>query len=793
MEVDATDALRAFEQAMRDAGLAPEFKGTEGIKVGQTASGTPQRYHVKGDATGTRNGWYVLHLDGVPAGVFGSFKSGAEHRWCARSRDSLSADELAEIERRVAEAKAKRDKEQRQREGEAAKAANLLWNAASEAGADAHAYLVRKGVQSHGLRVADWPMKTEDGEVYRTIRGALLIPMATAGGKIVSLQAIFPERVGSLGRDKSFMLGGRKRGTFYVIGRAPGAGEVMCLAEGYATAATIHECTGWCVAVCWDAYNLPVVAAELRKAMPTAHFVIAADNDARTMEPVENPGVTYARRAAAEVGARVVVPEFTDEQAAQWRDDNGKDADAIPTDFNDMAIIAGRDAVQAALMPQPPAVTQAPAQQPAAAALPVPAHAAGYMTHIDPDRVDLASPFPEFDGKGRPLPTARCMAELLRRINAIVRYNVIGKSVEILLPGSAYSLDNAANASHSDLRDWATRARMPLTNFDGALLTCADANPYNPVTTWIESRAWDGVSRLQEFFDTITERETTTLPDGRNLKEILMRKWLLSAVAAAYSPTGVVARGVLTFQGAQNQGKTHWVKRLAPPELGVIKDGLILDPHNRDSVKPCVSKWIVELGEVDATFRRADMAALKAFISADRDELRLAYARTESTFPRRTVFYASVNPSRFLRDDSGNTRWWTIKAQTINATHSIDVQQLWAEVHRLYESGETWHLSPAEIEALNTHNQGSEEIDPLHEMIDKAFSWGDDPAHWNRPMRATEIALSAGVQYPSKKDVNTAAAYVVKRYGVTEKRIGKDRNKAWMMPATRVARSAPPL
>lgn len=785
MIVDGVDVLSAFEQAMRDAGLTPIFKPGEGVKIGHTAAGNPQRFRVSGDSAGTRNGWYVLHVDGIPAGVFGSFKTGAEYRWCLKSREALSPEELAEVERQIADAKKRRDKEQREREGEAAKAANLIWQAATPVEGFEHPYLQRKGVQAHGLRVWTWELRSDEGEVYRTIPNALLVPMMTAAGKIVSMQAIFPEEASGLGRDKSFMIGGRKRGTFFIIGRAPGPGETLCLAEGYATAATIHECTGWCVVVCWDAYNLPVVAEELRKAMPGTSIVIAADNDTLTMKPVVNPGVTYAKRAAAEVGARVVFPEFTPEEIAQWRADHDKGDDAVPTDFNDLAEIAGNDTVQSVLMP--------PVEPVAAVALPVvaaPSRDGQYTMAQAPESIDLSTPFPEFDGKGKPLPTARNLAELLRRIRSTVRYNVIAKNVEILMPGNSYSIDNASSASYSDLKDWAIRARMPLTNFDGALLSCADANQYNPVVTWIESRAWDGVSRLQDLYDTITERETTTLPDGRNLKEVLMRKWLLSAVAAAFLPNGVVARGVLTFQGAQSQGKTHWIKRLAPRELAVIKDGLILDPHDKDSVKKCVSKWINELGEVDATFRKSDMPALKGFVSQDSDELRLPYARAESVFPRRTVFFASVNPMRFLKDDSGNTRWWTIKAKTINARHSIDVQQLWAEVYQIYvaEGEGCWHLTQEETEALNTHNHASEEIEPLHEMIDRAFDWEAPELQRTKHMRATEIAIAAGIQFPNKKNVNDAAAYVVKQYGVAEKKAGKDRSKGWMMPPLRHAK-----
>jgi putative DNA primase/helicase len=336
--------------------------------------------------------------------------------------------------------------------------------------------------------------------------------------------------------------------------------------------------------------------------------------------------------------------------------------------------------------------------------------------------------------------------------------------------------------SLSELQDCMRRCNMPTGSTEAALCRLADNNPYNPVATWVDGREWDGVSRLQNFFDTVQEVEPTMMPDGRVLKDVLMRKWLISAVAAVYEPNGVVARGVLTFVSKQNLGKTRWAKQLAPKDLDVIADGEVLNPSDRDSVKRVVSKWIVELGEVDATFRKADIAALKGFISRDKDEFRRAYARTESNLPRRTIFFASVNDERFLHDSTGNTRWWTVHAVSLGEPAKLDMQQVWAEVKTLYDAGESWHLTRDELDALNTHNSEYEALSPVAEMIDRNFDWSIPRALWKHAYRATEIVLAANVDRPTKKDINEAAAYVVKRYDVMTTRVGKDRNKAWLMP-----------
>lgn len=771
------EIIDAFEKAMREAGIVPAFKSGEGIQFGHGPNGKPRRFHITGDSRGTRNGWYILFADGVPAGEFGSWKTGESISWCSKEGGSLTPDEQAAIRKRMEEARIERDKIQKASEGEAAKLANLIWNDATEVFGDDHPYLKRKGVVSHGLRTCSWPVRNKEGEVFRHIENTLIIPIMDSRGKITSLQAIFPAKDSSFGRDKDFLLGGKKRGCFYIIGRMPAAGGTVVVCEGYATAETIHQATGYCCVIAWDAYNIPHVAKVMREEMPHNIFLICADNDQFTKKPVDNPGVTYGHRAAAEIGARVVWPEFAD-----LKDE--------PTDFNDLAQREGIEAVQLQIFPRHGA-KEAPAK--AAPEYGMAAMPERYLSPVDPASVDTFTPFPEIDGKGKPLPTPTNFAELCNRINAIVRYNIISKGVEILVPGMVNTMDNADNAAHAELMGWCARFRMSTANFDGNLLACADASPHNPVATWIQSSPWDGVSRLKDFYNTVVAIDDPTLADGSSLKERLMMRWMISAIAAAFSKKGVVARGVLTFVSKQNLGKTFWAKRLAPRDLEIVADGLMLDPSKPDSVMECVSNWLVELGEVDATFRRADMAQLKAFISKEKDTLRRPYARTASKFGRRTVFFASVNGVQFLHDDTGNTRWWTINCAHLDNTHTIDMQQVWSEIYELYKSGESHHLTKDEVDLLNQHNRGHEASNPTHDRIDKCFDWDGDPTYWTIPMRATEIALAAGIDKPTKRDVNEAAEYVMKQYGVTRKKSGKDRNIVWLMPARERDRSNGPL
>lgn len=374
---------------------------------------------------------------------------------------------------------------------------------------------------------------------------------------------------------------------------------------------------------------------------------------------------------------------------------------------------------------------------------------------------------PDCNDKGRPLSTIENLAEVARRLGVTIRYNVISKEEEILIPGESFSVDNRANASLSWLTSWCSRMRMPTDKVGEYITYLADKNLYNPVAQWITSQPWDGQSRLQQLYDTIDAHDNA-------LKEVLIRRWLISAVAAAFSHDGVSAHGVLTLQGEQYLGKTKWFKGLVPDELGVLKDGMLLRPDDKDSVKQVCSFWLVELGELDATFRKSDISALKSFITNKSDVLRRAYARRESHFARRTVFFASVNPKQFLHDTTGNRRYWTIEAKHINHDHRIDMQQLWAEVHALYQAGESWYLAPDEMMRLNSANEEFQVVDPITERIQSRLDWEQPESMWTY-RSATEVLIECGVDRPTQSDATRAATVLRSLNGNRGKRTGAAR------------------
>ena len=173
----------------------------------------------------------------------------------------------------------------------------------------------------------------------------------------------------------------------------------------------------------------------------------------------------------------------------------------------------------------------------------------------------------------------------------------------------------------------------------------------------------------------------------------------------------------MTYVGAQGVKKTSGIVAMVPAALRTyVKTGVRLDINNKDSVKAAVSAWITELGEIDGTFRRSDQAAIKAFLSRLRDELRLPYARGSSNYLRRTIFIGSVNTATFLHDKTGNRRFLPITVTAMPRWSEAEVDQLWAEAWHRYTQGEQWWPTPEEDALLfakaeeHTEMSGTEEL-----------------------------------------------------------------------------------
>ena len=239
--------------------------------------------------------------------------------------------EQAERQKKVALQQAEEDKRLKALQDRVADIACFIWRNLQAANADDSDYLTRKQVPALGLRVVRYGViviTNSDAGTVELVRGSdkikafyatnpftdkpdhisihhykpgyLVVPMTSTAGELRNLQFITPKGA------KLFMSSGQKQGTFYLLGEhippAP-----LCIAEGFATGATIHLATGWAVAIVWDAYNLKAIAPRLKALFEESQFLFCGDDDVDTKG---NPGRTYAEDAAGLVGGKTVFPAF---------------------------------------------------------------------------------------------------------------------------------------------------------------------------------------------------------------------------------------------------------------------------------------------------------------------------------------------------------------------------------------------------------------------------------------------------------------------------------------------------
>ncbi|RWD70872.1 hypothetical protein [Mesorhizobium sp.] len=277
----------------------------------------------------------MLHLDTPASGAFGDLQTGIQDTWTEKRPSSMTAAERAELKKRMAETQKQRE-EERAALNAAAAAAAVLIMASTEKAPASHPYLSKKGLPPFpGLRRLKQNVKyvVDPEEDPRTARaGSLVVPLYTPGAELISVQLIGDDGT------KRFLKGTAKEGNYHPIGKRPedpGAEFNIAIAEGYSTAARVHQATGFLTITAFDAGNLGPVSKAIRAKYPNARIIFAADNDRLVKMPDGrfNPGVTKAKEAAEAVGGLVAFPVFDD-------------AEIELTDFDDLARKSGVDRVR---------------------------------------------------------------------------------------------------------------------------------------------------------------------------------------------------------------------------------------------------------------------------------------------------------------------------------------------------------------------------------------------------------------------------------------------------------------
>lgn len=372
--------------------------------------------------------------------------------------------------------------------------------------------------------------------------------------------------------------------------------------------------------------------------------------------------------------------------------------------------------------------------------------------------IDIAT-FPDQPrGGSQKLPsTLENFLHLLDRYGIAMRFNQMKKRPEVVVPKLKASVENRDAVTLTYLESLTLRHGMSPAKVASYVLSGADQNRYDPFAEWIDSKRWDGSSRLPDICQTVSATDDYPF----HFANILIIKWLLSIVAATFYGPGFHSRGILTFQGSQGLGKTSWFGRLVTPTAlreECIKLGHSWDGGSKDSRLNAISHRIVELGELEGSFRK-ELESLKSFITDRSDKIRPPYGRTAAEHPRSTVFGASVNDGSFLIDRTGNSRFWTIPVKHLDYTHEVDMQQVFAELKVQFLAGKQWWLSGEEEATLASLNAAHEVTSVIADQIAMHLDLDRTEQSNVLRLRALEVLEKLGIGRPTNaqfKEANSA-------------------------------------
>lgn len=671
----------------------------------------------------TRGGQYVV------VGAYGDWRRGQDSfRSIEVDWEAIPKEDRADAQRRRREAE---EAERRKREELAEKAAaraRARWRGAYtiEQARDsgvALPYCERKGVEPETCRVM--------------LDGTLLIPMMlyddSNGSRMVGVQYISPAG------EKKYTRNATRLGACTRLGAPPADGDTLVVCEGWATGLSIRMATERALAVfvAFDTSGLRPAAQILRARYPSSPIVVCADDDWKTEVPKGTPynaGVVAATRAAEAVGnAWVIRPLFREAgRQDKWTDYNDVHAayglEEVARQLDIARLIASEPPIGGALAP---ACSARPAAEKTPPGGDVPPSELPPGGDGDPPPPDGPPPGPP-DGsdtppqpgggpevptwhfglqrtkEGRLKPTVNNAFLLLRHSDewqGVLGYDTFAEQVRKLRPPPFE--DGATVGEWTEMDDhrlllWLSRriGEMGTEAIGKAVQLVAHLHEFNPLQERLEGLAHDGVMRvrtwLRDYLGVCTGPDFERLPrdeQDRQLTymELVGTKWLVAAVARVFEP-GVRVDNMLILEGCQGAMKSTALRVLG----GEWFTDATLRFEDKDSLLILQGRWIIEMAELEG-MNKADASATKKFLTQHIDLFRPPYGRKLIQYPRRCIFAGTVNHDAYLKDDSGNRRFWPVSVARVDVVRlREDVDQLWAEAVALYKRGEVYWVRPEE-------------------------------------------------------------------------------------------------
>ncbi len=290
----------------------------------------------------------------------------------------------------------------------------------------------------------------------------------------------------------------------------------------------------------------------------------------------------------------------------------------------------------------------------------------------------------------------------------------------------------------------------------------------HPVREWLDSLKWDGVPRINTWIKDYCQGDA---PEPY-LSEI-SRKFLLAMVKRVFEP-GCQWDYVVVLEGKQGKYKSSAARALAGDKW--FMDNLP-DLKDKDSMLNLQGKWLIELGEL-ADVKRADYNLVKAYLVRRTDTVRPHYGRLMSDVPRQSVFIGTINEGQYLKDPTGNRRYWPVKVGLCDAKALSEMRdQLFAEAMHLYRTTNEVLMLGEEATAQATEAQEDRRIDDdeseMREALIEFMAKKETKFNFDGEFKARQLFI--GVEAPwgawakEKYSMNTAAS-VLRTMGFDRKK-----------------------
>lgn len=321
---------------------------------------------------------------------------------------------------------------------------------------------------------------------------------------------------------------------------------------------------------------------------------------------------------------------------------------------------------------------------------------------------------------------SQAMLMALKTAGYTFRMNLCDDSIEVGPAGMKLN-DALAATIRRDARD---RGIKTIAAMEDAYVADARSNSYHPIKDYFNNLAgqWDGQNRLFELAHKLKgDSGMVEYTDGRRqpIHVVYLVRWMIGVIAKALDE---IQNPMLVWDSRQGLGKSLLARYLTPFDEWFIEGAI--NPQDKDCDARLMTKLIWEVSELDATTRKADVSALKAFITRGKVTTRKAYARHDVTKPALCSMIGTINSTStgFLSDETGSRRFLICHLTDIDWSYrQIDIHQVWAQVYHMYRvEGWSPHLEPEERAAQERLNEQYEMQTPLEDWIRQHFLITED-------------------------------------------------------------------